>query len=751
MKYCKFCCKAVTGVKLIHVPKCAIKRKLWEQSLGCSLGENSQICDTHFNDSQWKAAPAKGQTFKRRRLNADAVPSKVIEPEPEKIKEGYTSGSTQTESCSLFNENKSLREKIRTLEYEMRRLEQQLRESQQLEESLRKIFTDTQIRILKNGGQRATFNSDDISTAICLHTAGPRAYNHLYKKGFPLPSRTTLYRWLSDVDIKRGCLDVAIDLMDSDGVDDADKLCVLAFDEMKVAAAFEYDSSADIVYEPSDYVQLAIVRGLKKSWKQPVFFDFNTRMDPDTLNNILRKLHRKGYLVVAIVSDLGTGNQKLWTELGISESKTWFSHPADDHLKIFVFSDTPHLIKLVRNHYVDSGLTINGKKLTKKTIQEALHLCNKSDLSILFKINENHINVRSLAKQKVKLATQLFSNTTASSIRRCYSLGYDIENATETADFFKLMNDWFDIFNSKLSTSNCIECSQPYGKQLDIQNDILNRMSEIMRTGILDKPKRLPFQKGIIVNNASLDGLYKYLQENFSMQYILTSRLNQDIVEHFFGSMRSRGGQFDHPTPLQFKYRLRKYIIARNTEMLRNSGNIEEDNSESWLNLDFSSKENENKSKDDEPVDDEPVDEMLSNIDFTEMDELTEDAMEYIAGYVIKKLRISDKVKENLTFTYVDEVSHGGLIKPSEKFQEKLKELECIFLHYTNNNNFEITNNVKEKLILAARNVDVDKQVKSFYFKIRIYFRIKYFNKKIEIKNQKQKLIGNSKLLKIKL
>nr|AAT96026.1 truncated transposase [Drosophila sturtevanti] len=50
--YCKFCCKAVTGVKLIHVPKCAIKRKLWEQSLGCSLGENSQICDTHFNDSQ---------------------------------------------------------------------------------------------------------------------------------------------------------------------------------------------------------------------------------------------------------------------------------------------------------------------------------------------------------------------------------------------------------------------------------------------------------------------------------------------------------------------------------------------------------------------------------------------------------------------------------------------------------------------------------------------------------------------------
>jgi len=54
-------------------------------------------------------------------------------------------------------------------------------------------------------------------------------------------------------------------------------------------------------------------------------------------------------------------------------------------------------------------------------------------------------------------------------------------------------------------------------------------------------------------------------------------------------------------------------------------------------------------------------------------------------------------------------------------------------------------------MVIRCGNVDVDKQVKSFYFKIRIYFRIKYFNKKIEIKNQKQKLIGNSKLLKIKL
>ncbi|KAL7725890.1 hypothetical protein ACLKA6_000657 [Drosophila palustris] len=279
---------------------------------------------------------------------------------------------------------------------------------------------------------------------------------------------------------------------------EVDKLCVLSFDEMKVAAAFEYDSSADVVYEPSNYVQLAIVRGLIKSWKQPVFFDFSTRMDVDTLHSIINKLHKRGYPEVAIVSDLGSGNQRLWRELGISETKTWFSHPADENSKIFVFSDTPHLIKLVRNHYVDSGLVINGNRLTKTTVQQTISHCAKSDVSILFKITDNHINIGSLAKQRVKLATQLFSNTTASSIRRCYALGYDVENACETADLFKILNDWFDFFNSKLSTSNSIESTQPYGKQIEIQRGVLAKMSEIMRSEIVGKAHKLPFQKGIL-------------------------------------------------------------------------------------------------------------------------------------------------------------------------------------------------------------------------------------------------------------
>nr|AAB31526.1 O-type P element protein {exons 0-3} [Drosophila bifasciata, Peptide Transposon Partial, 757 aa] [Drosophila bifasciata] len=757
MNYCYFCRKNVPGVKIIHAPKCEMKRKLWEESLGCSLSKNSQICDTHFNASQWRTA-LKGKIYKKRRLNNDAVPQR--EKEDESVKEGYANASTETEDTvinhSTSMEIKTLRQKIRALEDEVQSLRKLVEDASQLEKSLSTIFTQTQIKILKSGGKRSEFNSDDISWAMCLHTAGPRAYNHLYKKGFPLPCRATLYKWLSNVEIQTGCLDVVIDLMDNMDMDTADKLCVLAFDEMKVAGTFEYDSSADLVYEPSEYVQLAMVRGLKKSWKQPVFFDYDTRMDVPTLYELIKKLHRRGYFVVSIVSDMGAGNQRLWRELGISEEKTWFGHPEDEDLKIFVFSDAPHLIKLVRNHYLATGLHINGQTLTKSTVEQTITHCCKTDVTILFKVNESHLNVRSFAKQKVKLATQLFSNTTASAIRRCYSLGYQVENAVETSDLFKLLNDWFDVFNSKLSTSNCIETTQPYGKQLELQRDILKQMSHIMSNRICGQTHRLPFQKGILINNASLDGLHAYCNEKYGMEYILTSRLNQDIVENFFGAMRAKGGQHDHPSPLQFKYRLRKYIVAKNTELLAGNGNVDEDNCDSWLNLNITP----NGNKENEPDEgkwkgwskefEEFEIEMDNNIAAEYiMDELTEDAMEYLAGYVVRKLRLSNESTQS-GFTYVDEVSHGGLIKPSDQFTATLKHLESIFINNIHNT-IEITKDIKKKLLIAAKHVQIDNNVKQFYFKTRIYFRLKYLNKKLAIKNQKQRLVGNSKLLKIKL
>lgn len=88
-------------------------------------------------------------------------------------------------------------------------------------------------------------------------------------------------------------------------------------------------------------------------------------------------------------------------------------------------------------------------------------------------------------------------------------------------------------------------------------------MTDMMSKPIIPNKRSLEyFQKGIIMSNKALIMLYDYLKERYGMQYILTYRLNQDILENLFGALRSKGGLDDRPTPKQFKYRLRKYVLG---------------------------------------------------------------------------------------------------------------------------------------------------------------------------------------------
>ncbi|KAK3884359.1 hypothetical protein Pcinc_011370 [Petrolisthes cinctipes] len=54
----------------------------------------------------------------------------------------------------------------------------------------------------------------------------------------------------------------------------------------------------------------------------------------------------------------------------------------------------------------------------------------------------------------------------------------------------------------------------------------------------------------------------------FGLKYILTRRLNQDVVESFFSMMRQMGRCYDHPTPLSFQHRLKMYIMGKDAKVL---------------------------------------------------------------------------------------------------------------------------------------------------------------------------------------
>ena len=322
-----------------------------------------------------------------------------------------------------------------------------------------------------------------------------------------------------------------------------DKICVLSFDEIKIKYQYAYDKINDTTLKPHNYMQVVMVRGMKGKWKQPVFYGYDCRMTVEILNEIILRLKDAGYATVAIVSDMGSTNQGLWKEMGITIAKCWFQSPVDISEKIFVFADVPHLIKLLRNHFLDTGFILQNVHINSEPLIEMMQLTSSSEVSILYKITDTHLNVKNAARQKVKLATQLFSHTTSCAITRAVALAKcHSKNALECAVFIKVVNDWFDVLNSKLPAIDSRARMKAYGLAISGQNEILQKMDTLI-SNILAPGKKslLPFQKGILLTNTSLRQLYKYMSEKYKFKYILTYRLNQDVLENFFSVIRAKG------------------------------------------------------------------------------------------------------------------------------------------------------------------------------------------------------------------
>lgn len=97
------------------------------------------------------------------------------------------------------------------------------------------------------------------------------------------------------------------------------------------------------------------------------------------------------------------------------------------------------------------------------------------------------------------------------------------------------------------------------------------------------KKSIMPFQKEILISNASLRGLYDQLKRTHEQfQYLLTRRLQQDVLENFFVFIRAMGSCKDHP--LGYEFRFRWYVLGKHSHaVFTMNRNTDEDVSTSCM------------------------------------------------------------------------------------------------------------------------------------------------------------------------
>ena len=207
----------------------------------------------------------------------------------------------------------------------------------QLKSALRGVFSERQLSSLRTG-RRVNWEQEDIVRALVIRCSSRRCYQLLRDRfRFPLPGMTTLRRWTRGFRTSPGLLEMSLEIMRSvkDSMSSHERLVVLSFDEITIDPRISYDSTDDAVYGPSNKMQVVMVRSVCSHWKQPVFFDFNQDVTRDILHRCIAAIESAGFVVVAMVCDLGPANRKLiWSPptaggLGIDPENASFEHPCD--------------------------------------------------------------------------------------------------------------------------------------------------------------------------------------------------------------------------------------------------------------------------------------------------------------------------------------------------------------------------------------------------------------------------------------
>ncbi|KAK6196393.1 hypothetical protein SNE40_001627 [Patella caerulea] len=200
---------------------------------------------------------------------------------------------------------------------------------------------------------------------------------------------------------------------------------------------------------------------------------------------------------------------------------------------------------------------------------------------------------------KVNFAAQVLSDTVACALEEAYGT-----SVLGTVEFIKHMNKFFDC----LKTRNLLECKRTRNTNLSAYTSVDDLRFTYLLYDFLSYFRR--WEKSVeerpgsysksqkqcmLLSNQTLKGLRisvnsivecsKFLLRE-GVEYVLTSRFNQDPLEEQFSHLRHKGGANDNPTVYDIKNNLSQMRVIGSTALAPIHGNITGRRKSEGLSLD---------------------------------------------------------------------------------------------------------------------------------------------------------------------
>ncbi|KAK3910961.1 Transposable element P transposase [Frankliniella fusca] len=230
--------------------------------------------------------------------------------------------------------------------------------------------------------------------------------------------------------------------------------------ELKVLQAHLDNSDKEIERTIASKVMVYMVKGVTNGLKDVVATYAVGNMSAVQMKiwtwQVVGALERSGIAIVAFVCDGSSTNRAF-----IQSHKPASSHPSGTvfdtvnkcarHRKLFFLSDVPHLLKTIRNCFLNSRwdnkrsrrkMVKNNSRISWDYIVKLYESKRGKTLRKSFKLNPMNVFPDSYARMKVKYAGQVLSKTVSLDL-----LSQGWPEVKETALFIDKVNDWFDCLN----------------------------------------------------------------------------------------------------------------------------------------------------------------------------------------------------------------------------------------------------------------------------------------------------------------
>lgn len=421
--------------------------------------------------------------------------------------------------------------------------------------------TLVRMQISRNKLSTKPWSRKEQQFAISIFYKSPSAYKFLRNsKKITLPGLTTIRRWIGSSKFRPGFNPALFKQLKikADSMTQQEKYCSLVFDELKIKNFLEYSKFLDLVegYEDlgpigrtnklAGQAMVFVIRGLYSSWKMPIsYFLPATSVKHVHLSELLveavTQLFKCGLIVNILVCDQGASNVAAYKDLKITKDEPYF---LVEGRKVFALFDVPHLFKNLRNHFIKRNLIFEGKEVSFEDIKKTYEFDKNSSTSrSLLHITDAHISPGPFQLMSCKLAMQLFSNRVSTAIQTCILTGQlKSTTAPQTVKMIKKLNDLLDCLNSSsLFNSNPSKCalSDKFPHQLILLQNA-KKWFETLTISQSQKNRPVCFD-GMEWTINSIILLFEE-QKKIGYSYLLTRRVNSDVIENLFSVFRQRGG-----------------------------------------------------------------------------------------------------------------------------------------------------------------------------------------------------------------